>query len=96
MQVVANITAMTLHPDMLQQHALVLAPTTMPELVEEDSAPSLWVIALFISISLHVLLLVLQKTGRLQSLRFYRLFCVIACISCCHRQATRHCQSLCA
>ena len=61
---VANITAVALHPDVLQQHSLMLTPPAMPELLEEDATPALWIIALSISFSLHVLLVVLQKSGR--------------------------------
>ncbi len=81
MQEVPQTTAVAVHPDVLQPHPLMLAPSTVPDLLKEDATTSLWVIALFISISLHVLLLLFQKSGRFQSLRFYCLFCVITSIS---------------
>ena len=64
MQVAPHTTAVALHPDVLQQHPLMLIPPTMHELLEGDATPALWVIALSISITLRVLLVVLQKSGR--------------------------------
>jgi len=62
--VVLHTTAVALHPDVLQQNPVMLTPPTMPELLEEDATPSLWVVVLFISFTLHVMLLVVQKPGK--------------------------------
>jgi len=51
---------MALHTDMLQQHPL--APTAMHHLLEQDANPALWIVALFISII--ITLVVLLKSGK--------------------------------
>ena len=63
MHVVFKTTAMPLHPDALQQQ--LLPTTAMHELQQEEATLALWVVALFISFSLHIALLVLQKSGKL-------------------------------
>ena len=62
MQVVPHTTAVALHPNVLQQEPLT--PITMHHLLEEDATNPLWVVALLFSFSLHITLLVLQKSGR--------------------------------
>lgn len=62
MQVVLSTTAVALHPDALQQHA----PTSIAlhPWLEEDATNPLWIIALSLSFSLHMTLLVLHKSGK--------------------------------
>ncbi len=59
---VLNTIAAALHPDVLQQQ--LLAPTALHPLLEEDATNPLWVILLFLSFSLHLMLLVLHKSGK--------------------------------
>ncbi len=80
MQVVLNTTAMALHPDALQQHAST--PIAVYPLLEEDATNPLWVVAIFVTFSLHIMLLVLQKSGKpyvlaLQSYLLCHCYCVI-------------------
>ena len=62
MQVVLNSTAVALHSDTLQQQPLT--PIAPHPLLEEDPTIPLWVVAIFITFSLHIMLLVLQKSGK--------------------------------
>ncbi|KAL0043867.1 hypothetical protein WJX82_000179 [Trebouxia sp. C0006] len=61
MQVVLSTTAVALHPDALQQHAST--PIALHPLLEEDATNPLWLTVLFLSFSLHIMLLVLHKSG---------------------------------
>ncbi|KAL0024988.1 hypothetical protein WJX77_009108 [Trebouxia sp. C0004] len=60
MQVVLNTTAMALHPERLQPQPL--PPKAMHHL-EEDDTPSFWVVALLTSFTVHITLVVIQKSG---------------------------------
>lgn len=82
MAVLLKTTAVALHPDVLQPHPLTLAPPTMPELLEEDATPSLWLVMLFISFTLDLMLLILRKSGKpyvlaLQSPLLCHCYCII-------------------
>lgn len=81
MQVVLSTTAVALHPDALQQHAST--PIALHPLLEEDATNPLWLTVLFLSFSLHIMLLVLHKSGKpyvlaLQSPLLCHYCCVIS------------------